>query len=75
MILPQTRLLREHARTKCGIVRGLRGRTLEGHLYREGNGVSQDYKEAVRWYRLAAEQGDASKLTTGFSSSTVALQP
>jgi TPR repeat protein len=53
----------------------LRGRTLEGHLYREGNGVSQDYKEAVRWYRLAAEQGDASKLTTGFSSSKVALQP
>ncbi len=28
-------------------------------MYEKGNGVPQDYKEAVRWYRLAAEQGDA----------------
>ena len=28
-------------------------------MYRNGWGVSQDYKEAVRWYRLAAEQGHA----------------
>ena len=28
-------------------------------MYRNGWGVSQNYKEAVRWYRLAAEQGHA----------------
>ncbi len=27
-------------------------------MYDEGKGVAQDYKEAVKWYRLAAEQGD-----------------
>mgnify|MGYP003328136118 CR=1 FL=1 len=27
-------------------------------MYLNGRGVLQDYKEAVRWYRLAAEQGD-----------------
>ena len=29
-------------------------------MYEYGIGVPQDYKEAVKWYRLAAEQGDAS---------------
>ena len=28
-------------------------------MYSNGQGVPQDYKEAVRWYRLSAEQGDA----------------
>ena len=28
-----------------------------GYIYSEGIGVPQDYKEAVKWYRLAAEQG------------------
>ena len=28
-------------------------------MYGNGQGVSQDYKEAVRWYRKAADQGDA----------------
>ena len=28
-----------------------------GVLYAKGQGVSKDYKEAVKWYRLAAEQG------------------
>jgi uncharacterized protein len=28
-------------------------------MYKNGNGVVQDYAEAVKWYRLAAEQGDA----------------
>jgi len=28
-------------------------------MYRKGQGVPQDYKTAVKWYRLAAEQGDA----------------
>ena len=30
-----------------------------GHMYDGGQGVLQDYKEAVKWYRLAAEQGHA----------------
>ena len=28
-------------------------------MYFIGQGVSQDYKESVKWYRLSAEQGDA----------------
>ena len=28
-------------------------------MYAEGHGVSQDYKEAVKWFRKAAEQGEA----------------
>ncbi|MDD6060198.1 MAG: tetratricopeptide repeat protein [Ruminococcus sp.] len=31
-----------------------------GWMYENGNGVLQDYAEAVKWYRKAAEQGDAS---------------
>ena len=31
-----------------------------GLKYYNGEGVPQDYQEAVKWYRLAAEQGDAS---------------
>jgi len=30
-----------------------------GVMYEFGEGVPQDYKEAARWYRLAADQGDA----------------
>src|ERR1035438_2231773 len=30
-----------------------------GLMFHEGRGVAQDYKEAARWYRLAAEQGSA----------------
>ncbi len=30
-----------------------------GLMYAEGKGVPQDYQEAVRWYRLSAEQGEA----------------
>ncbi|MDC0305257.1 sel1 repeat family protein [bacterium] len=29
-------------------------------IYANGNGVPKDYAEAVKWYRKAAEQGDAS---------------
>ena len=32
---------------------------LLGYLYENGKGVPQDYKEAVKRYRLAAENGDA----------------
>jgi len=28
-------------------------------MYANGEGVIQDYKQAVKWYRKAAEQGDA----------------
>ena len=30
-----------------------------GAMYAKGRGVSQDYAEAVRWFRQSAEQGDA----------------
>jgi TPR repeat protein len=30
-----------------------------GDMYAEGKGVTQNYKEAVKWYTKAAEQGDA----------------
>ena len=33
--------------------------TILGMMYDEGLGVLQDYKEAVKWYTKAAEQGDA----------------
>ena len=26
-------------------------------MYDDGTGVTQDYKEAVKWYKLAAEKG------------------
>jgi TPR repeat protein len=29
-------------------------------MYRNGEGVPEDDKQAVKWYRLAAEQGHAS---------------
>ena len=28
-----------------------------GLMYSTGKGVPQDYNEAIRWYRLAADQG------------------
>jgi TPR repeat protein len=31
--------------------------SLLGYMYAEGKGVTQNYTEAVRWYRLAAAQG------------------
>ncbi len=30
-----------------------------GGMYRQGRGVPQDDAEAMKWYRKAAEQGDA----------------
>ena len=36
-------------------------------MYENGRGVPQDYVEAVKWYRRAAEQGDASaRFALGF---------
>ncbi len=34
-----------------------KARFLVGAMYFDGAGVPHDHKEAVRWYRLAAEQG------------------
>ena len=31
-----------------------------GDLYYNGNGVKQDYEEALKWYRKAAAQGNVS---------------
>ena len=28
-----------------------------GSMYHDGNGVTQDYKESAKWFRLAADQG------------------
>jgi uncharacterized protein len=30
-----------------------------GVMYKNGQGVSQDYKEAIKWYRISAERGNA----------------
>ncbi|NJL31594.1 MAG: SEL1-like repeat protein [Phycisphaerales bacterium] len=30
-----------------------------GRMYAEGKAVAQDYGEAVKWYRKAADSGDA----------------
>ena len=32
-------------------------------MYAEGQGMPQNYTEAVKWYRLAADQGDADAQT------------
>src|SRR5215831_9235476 len=34
------------------------GQNNVGSMYAQGWGVAQDYAEAVRWYRKAAEQGN-----------------
>ena len=34
-----------------------------GAMYYNGHGVAQDYAEAVKWFRLAANQGDANAQT------------
>lgn len=49
------------AARELGVLAGqgnTRAQTLLGALYSEGQGVVQNYREAVKWYRLAAEQGD-----------------
>jgi uncharacterized protein len=33
-----------------------------GWIYAHGRGVPKDYKTAVKWFRLAAKQGDASTI-------------
>ena len=36
-----------------------KGQSNLGVMYKNGTGVPQDYKEAVKWYRISADQGDA----------------
>ena len=46
-------------------------------MYNNGEGVLQDYKTAVKWYRLAAEQGVAvtqSNLGAMYSDGTGVIQ-
>ena len=31
----------------------------QGRMFYEGQGISKNYKFAVQWYKLVAEQGDA----------------
>ena len=38
---------------------GPRAQVNMGNKYRDGNHVERNYQEAARWYRAAAEQGDA----------------
>ena len=33
-----------------------------GDMYSQGQGVGQDYEEALLWYRMAAEQGNAAAM-------------
>ena len=35
-----------------------------GVMYENGRGVRQDYVEAIKWYRLAADQGQAEAITS-----------
>ena len=35
------------------------GQYFIGRMFNNGEGVTQDYKEAAKWYRKAADQGDA----------------
>ena len=42
-----------------------RAQILLGILYEYGSGVPRDDAEAVRWYRLAAEQGSANAIQYG----------
>ena len=39
---------------------GAYAQTMLGVMYTNGQGVLQDYKQAVKWYRKAAEQNNAS---------------
>ena len=46
-------------------------------MYAKGEGVSQDYKEAVKWFRMSAEQGHAaaqSNLGTMYGTGQEALK-
>jgi len=43
----------------CPVKRGQVHQYNLGIMYGKGNGVQQDYAEAVKWYRLATEQGNA----------------
>ena len=49
-----------------------RARFTLGVMYGEGRGVPQDYAEAARWYRRAAEQGDARRSTISASPTPAA---
>ena len=39
-----------------------------GFMYYTGKGVAQDYQEAAKWFRKAAEQGDADAIAEAFTA-------
>jgi TPR repeat protein len=45
-----------------------------GFMYANGQGVPQDYAEAVKWYRLAADQGDACEYARNIDPTPEAAQ-
>ncbi len=45
--------------TRCAEQGNARAQTNLGVRYNLGEGVPEDFAEALRWYRLAAQQGDA----------------
>ena len=46
-----------------------------GLIYLNGEGVAQDYAEAVKWFRRAAERGDAGAQRTWASFTARATAP
>ena len=39
-----------------------------GFMYYTGEGVAQDYQEAAKWFRKAAEQGDADAIAEAITA-------
>ena len=37
----------------------IEAQTILGIMYEKGEGVTENHKEAIKWYQLAAEKGDA----------------
>ena len=45
-----------------------------GICFQNGQGVKQDYQEAVKWFRRAADQNDSTGTTTGPREESVAAK-
>ena len=59
------------AKFRSAALRGNRdAQTAIGNVYAEGVGTTQDFKEAVHWYRLAAAQGDSTANRTSTAYGT-----
>ena len=49
--------------------------TYLGVMHRDGQGVAQDYAEALRWYRMAADQGHAAAQYNAYEISAAPRPP